>query len=204
MEELFAYFGDKSRLEELLCQGISSDKSWNMLTLSRLMHSLWDHDQIALECMGIIPTLDEGGRIVNSDPATITLRFFWLNVKKGWRANDKFKLNYDTLSEMSRNRFLPKALPGNRIFRDKDGRCVVSGNEIDITLSFHDAERMQAVIDAQWHSLNIWAISGAATDFALAKPGDFEPDYCGDPLQEGVLPASEHETDIDHWLQGLP
>ncbi|KAM3518847.1 hypothetical protein MY4038_009970 [Beauveria bassiana] len=204
MEELFAHFGIQDELESLLCGTTSSDQSWNMLTLSRHLHSLWGHGQIALECMGLAPTLNEKGMLEGPSSTTITLRFFWLNVKKDWRANDKFKLNYDTLSEMSRDRFLPRALPGNRIFRDKDGRCVVSGNEVDITMPISKALKMRGVIDAQWHCLNIWAMSGAATDFALAKPEDFEPDYCGDLLLAGVLPESEHEVDIDHWLQGLP
>lgn len=202
MKELFEYFGNTASLQGLLAG--PTDKSWNMLTLNRLLHSLWGDGQIALQCMGLFPTLDEEGRLEDSSPTKISLRFFWLNVKKGWRANDKFKLNYDTLSEMSRDRFLPRALPGNRISRDIDGHGVISGNEVDITLPWEDATNMRLVIDAQWHCLNIWAMSGAATDFALAKPEDFEPDYCGDLLQVGVLPASEHGMDIDQWLQGLP
>ncbi|OAA39769.1 hypothetical protein BBO_06295 [Beauveria brongniartii RCEF 3172] len=201
MEELFAYFGYEKKLKELLRKPTSSDKSWNMLTLNRLLHSLWGDGQIALQCMGITPTLDEKGRILDSSPATITLRFFWLNVKKDWRANDKFKLSYDTLSEMYEGRFLQEALPGNQISRDEDCRRVVTGNEVDITLPLDDAQSMQVVINAQWHCLNIWAMSGAATDFALAKPEDFEPDDCGDLLEVGVLPTSEYRMDIDQWLQ---
>ncbi|ATY63326.1 hypothetical protein A9K55_007606 [Cordyceps militaris] len=202
MKELFEYFGNAASLQGLLAG--PTDKSWNMLTLNRLLHSLWGDGQIALQCMGMLPTLDERVGASPLSPTSLTLRFFWLNVKKGWRANDKFKVNYDTLSEMSRDRFLPKALGGKRISRDIDGHAVYSGNEVDIILPFEDANNMRLVIDAQWHCLNIWAMSGAATDFALAKPEDFEPDYCGDLLQVGVLPASEHGIDIDQWLQGLP
>ncbi|OAA66093.1 ABC transporter, transmembrane domain, type 1 [Cordyceps fumosorosea ARSEF 2679] len=101
---------------------------------------------------------------------------------------------------MARNRFLPKPLEGHQIFRDKDGRCVMSGHRAEFELKLHEALKMRAVLDAQWHCLNIWAMSGAAVDFALAKPEDFEPDYCGDPLEEGVFLTSEQKMDIEGFL----
>lgn len=194
---------------DLLLDGLScSDKSWNMISLSRQLHKWWSESIFAIKCLGITP--------LSKGKSEIQLQFHWMPQAKRQemsRAEAKAKVKADARKktyewrrkidlagsegrefvndwkEKTRNG-TPKVLLSGGVVSAADamsGRLLHSGRVIEISMDTEDAIKMKAMVDLQWACIQIASMSGAAGS----------PDFFTEPF-----PEDEDAEFFDAWYSG--
>ncbi|KAH0491039.1 hypothetical protein TgHK011_002485 [Trichoderma gracile] len=129
-----------------------SDKSWNMLSMTPTLGSLWKKGHFAFRCVRITPTDEEN--------AVIRLQFHWMP------RNDVDPKAVATLSKESILRLLQdtSGLDGHNgaDARRTTGRRLENGHTFGLAMTMAEAVRMKTAIDIQWAAIRLAAISGLA------------------------------------------
>ncbi|TFB00243.1 hypothetical protein CCMA1212_007746 [Trichoderma ghanense] len=138
--------------EYLLLKAGGSDKSWNMLSLTPTLGSLWKKGQFAFRCVRITPTDD--------DKAVIRLQFHWMP------RNDVDPRAVATLTKENILRLLEDTSgldgPSGADARRTTGRRVENGHTFGLSMTMAEAVRMKVAIDIQWIAIRLAAVSGLA------------------------------------------
>lgn len=168
----------------VLQQGIgSSDKVWNMVSLSPLLHFWWSKGFFAFKCMGITPV--DG----SDNLSEITLQFRWMPRSPNPDASRFIKLeeqpdaNRDFVSKLTHyygdacgvegciDCPHTAAIAAHNIGTD---HRIVSGDLIKVRRNTDVAERFKSMIDIQWALICAAAMSGAAQAPELLGVDDVE------------------------------
>jgi hypothetical protein len=154
------------------------DLSYNMLTLDRILRQRQAAGQVAIQSMGT--TADAKGCRFG----TIELKLRRLHVRSKWQPNDKFELTIDNLSDMLGQD--ESASSSDAGLQDRDDYLVTDGGSVEIEMLKPFLRHMDTLVRMQHTCLQISAMSGAANAYALARPEDFQADFQGSPLVEGI------------------
>ncbi|KAH6955654.1 hypothetical protein BKA56DRAFT_563545 [Ilyonectria sp. MPI-CAGE-AT-0026] len=168
----------------VLQQGIgSSDKAWNMVSLSPLLHFWWLKGFFAFKCMGITPV--DG----SDNLSEITLQFRWMprspnpDASRFIKQDEQPDANRDFLSKLTHYYSdacgvegcidcpHTAAIAAHNIETD---HRIVSGDLIKVRRNTDVAERFKSMIDIQWALICAAAMSGAAQAPELLGVDDVE------------------------------
>lgn len=146
----------------------SSDQSWNMLSLSPLLHVWWARPYFGLEYLGRLPPDSD-------DLVSVELRFRWL-------LRDKF-IRPETAILLDKERDYHNCLL-SRIWSSPDnhtiaarfitsGRQVLTGHTFFVRIPAQHVSKFIAAIKVQWALTQVAAMCG----FAEAEDDDNDPDH---------------------------
>ncbi|KAM3512422.1 hypothetical protein MY11210_003912 [Beauveria gryllotalpidicola] len=196
-KELFPDYPPSTNLAQFPAEVHPLDLSYNMLTLDRTLHQRQAAGQVAIQSMGA--TSDARG----SRFGTIELKLRRLHVRSEWQPHDKFELTIDNLSDMLGQD--GSASSSDASLQDRDDDPVTDGRSVKIEMLKPFLKHMDTLVRMQHTCLQISAMSGAANACASARPEDFEADFQGSPLFEGILDDSVFENDsrpqVVRWLE---
>lgn len=153
--QFFSYFSKTKDLINLIENEATLDRYWNLIPLSKTLHSMWGSAKCTFE-----PRIN-----FNGNAWEVVLKFHWLNRREDGNHDDRIPLDFRTVSCMVRERYPEYPKDGGNVFRDPEGTRLRTGDIIRIQMpNRKDANNMQTVFSAQWVALQIAAMSGAALD----------------------------------------
>ncbi|KAL6872869.1 hypothetical protein J3F83DRAFT_713341 [Trichoderma novae-zelandiae] len=169
-------FMDESTTEaydNLLRVAGSSDKSWNMISMTPAMQSQWKRCFFALKCLGITPT---GG-----DNAVVRLQFHWM-LRNGVNPQAVVSPVMPTIRRLLRS--TPASdRPSAADARRATGRRLENGHTFDLSMTMAEAQCMKVAVDIQWIAIRLAAISGLARTWEAGNENvDLESLYTDDIL----------------------
>ncbi len=171
---LFAKQGEMDHYKRVLGTELgSSDKAWNMLSISPELHRYWSSACWGLKSKGL--TFREA-----SAKWTITLQFQWLLFPN--RVDPEKIIDMDPDSSDCQDWLLRLRTPGEgenpdlpgyvRAWSGRSHHPLASGQQFDIILdTYNEAVEMERMIDIQWTCVTLAAMGG------LAGPTDLDDDF---------------------------
>ncbi len=159
----------------------ASDRAWNMLCLSPLMHSWWGKGLWAFKCLGIYP---------DGEKSKIRLQFHWMPLAKAsatalrvpWlekinlAAGQGKEIAQDWKREMAQRNSEAAIDSTVAAFSLVTKRLIGSGHTFDISMEAEDAVKMKSMLDLQWASIQLATMSGAAGSPEFLVDSDDEDD----------------------------
>ena len=159
----------------------TSDRTWNMITMSRNAHAYWGKAYFGLEWHDIVGTEKVVESGVKTEHTSFRVQWHWLPSKildavesqLITRQNEKLPprrlVKLDTPDDIrsianaiseatSRTLFRTQ----NTTLRDHAGHLIETGRLFTLKVDSRDLEKMKDVIDAQWLAIRMAAFSGAA------------------------------------------
>ncbi|KAL7810145.1 hypothetical protein V8C26DRAFT_410542 [Trichoderma gracile] len=164
----------------------SSDKSWNMLSLSPTLHTWWAKALFGIKCLGFTHYDDK--------PSEVKLQFHWMP-SHSHKPRDCITPPYQGFIQGLRE---SQAIgePANAEIiaeaRRDSLRELETGHTFEVLVdNKEDAENMKMALDVQWAVVRLQAISGAA--------GDWESEYYNP--ESGAAEAFSSTEQVEEWLQ---
>lgn len=165
----------------------SSDKPWNMLSLSPTLHAWWGKALFGIKCLGITHHDDK--------TSEVKLQFHWMP-SHSHKPRDCITPPYQGfIQELRDSQALGNPADVEIItdVRRDSLRELESGQTFEVLVDKDDAKNMKLALDFQWAVVRLQAISGAA--------GDWESEYYN--LDSGAAEAISHTEQVEEWLQGV-
>ncbi|KAL6878780.1 hypothetical protein J3F83DRAFT_723888 [Trichoderma novae-zelandiae] len=164
----------------------SSDKSWNMLSLTPTLHAWWGKALFGIKCLGIIPH--------DNQRSKVKLQFHWMP-SHSRKPGDIIAPPYqDVIQGAAESRAIQERANIEIIAdaRRDSFRELESGQTFEVVVDKEDAENMKMALDVQWAVMRIQAISGAA--------GDWEFEYYH-PDESGAAGDISTTDQVQEWLE---
>ncbi|KAL7813957.1 hypothetical protein V8C44DRAFT_326797, partial [Trichoderma aethiopicum] len=163
----------------------SSDKSWNMLSLSPTLHAWWEKALFGIKCLGVTHHDDK--------ISEVKLQFHWMPshshkprdcIRPPYQGFIQGLLESQAMGEPAHVEIIADA-------RRDSLRELESGQTFEVLVDKDDAEKMKMALDVRWAVGRLQAISGAA--------GDWESEYYN--LESGAAEAVSNTEQVEEWLQ---
>lgn len=179
--------GHWTKLPTLLTDQLgSSDRAWNMISLSPQLHAWWSKGMCAFKCLEVRPA--------GQNEAVLVLQFHWMPSSKPSSASvgeQPWAQQIDLAAgegkavvgewQAARQQLNDtEAATSNTVtaVNCQTGQPLRSGQTVEIRLPAADASNMQAMIDIQWACIQLATMSGAAgsPDFLVDSDDDEDDD----------------------------